>query len=217
MQARKRSKPPTREATVAVPVPTSRAAGDVGATLKSLKEFYARGLHSVDGNPGRASYGSMIAVDRGGKSSEMLRKARQFADETVGYSRKEFDDLLAQCRRHEFGLGVSLIIRLLSVPKGAQRNALQRAAIEGRWSRRKLDKAIKEKFNNRRPSAGRHVSAPEDLKDAVYRINSLCDQWKNLYSAIVATPTLVLPRALGNELRKVNDAIQRLKTSVEAP
>src|SRR4051812_13341999 len=94
-------------------------------TLAALRAFYARGQASLRKHPGRAAYGSMAAVDAAGGSGETLRKARYCADPETGYTAAEFEALIRQCEAAGYVLGVSLVIRLLSVPKGRRRDALQ--------------------------------------------------------------------------------------------
>jgi hypothetical protein len=92
---------------------------DHNERLQQLRAFHQRGLTSVKEHPRNGNVYGVISASaaKAGDSGELLRKARIFADKDSGYSRMEFEQLLNTCNRAGHALGLSHIVRLLSVPK----------------------------------------------------------------------------------------------------
>lgn len=159
----------------------------VRRSLQAVRAFHAVGRKSLDRHPDAVGYGSMEAeAERLGVSAEMLRKARAFAG---AYTDADLDDLYALADGHDFPLGVSHVIRLLSIPTRS-RARFQRATVQGRWSKRRLDAEIRKRFGNRQPAAGRRQASPETAEDAYYAIARLCHQWQRLTAALDRPPAI---------------------------
>jgi hypothetical protein len=149
--------------------------------ITALKRFYAIGRKSLDKYPGGVGYGGMDEeAARHGLSAELLRKARSLADV---YTREDLDAACELADQKGFPLGVSHVIRLLTVEKSA-RTRLQKKMIEQGWSKRQLDAEIRKRFGNRNPTAGRRPPTPETAEDAYYAITRLCEQWERLMAAL---------------------------------
>src|SRR4051794_26826162 len=91
-----------------------RVRPDVRRVLQDLRRFHATGAKSLERCPGRMLYGRMAReAARYDLHPEMLRKARQFA---AAYTVPELDRLVASCERRGHAVGLSHVIRLLTVP-----------------------------------------------------------------------------------------------------
>ena len=122
-------------------------------------------------------------AERVGLHPEMYRKARQFA---AAYGPEDLDRLRAQCERHNYAIGIGHVIRLTSVA-ARWRSALQREAIEQRWSHSRLEHEIRKRYGNRQSEnerVGRRRRAPADKRDACIQVARLCDQWRRLLRSL---------------------------------
>lgn len=195
------------------------------SALDQVRRFHAAGRASLSDHPDRIAYGRAASAGVDGFLGEMLSKARAFADERTGYTDVELERLLAACRAHGFPMGVSHVIKLISVttPDGRadrrRRLALQTAAIRERWSRRRLEEEIRQRLGVRRPLAGRRVRPPRDAGDALYRLSQFCGHWRRLVGAIAPSAPdgpepPELPPDIGRAVRAVDAAVSRLDAAV---
>lgn len=189
--------------------------GKVEAALKRLRHFHAKGAASLAECPGRPKYGSMRDIDNKGESSELLRKARNFADL---FNEAELDELCELCKRHDFPLGIGHILRLLRVQKNQQ--AFCRRAIKNGWSAKQLDVEILRR-NKTHHQAGRRRHVPKDAFEAYFQINRFCDQWQRLRQSLQSPASRGVKRRLqyrsdldqavcGN-LRKADNVLMNLR------
>jgi hypothetical protein len=209
------------------PKPVARVAKDqasvaVRRAIRALNRFYGIGRESLGRYPERMKYGAMGAEARAAKRHpEMLRKARSFAD---AYSAREFEQLLSLAQDQECRLGVSLIIRLLTV-RSADRPALQRQVIGGHWSHSKLEAEIRKRYGNRRPAAGRLQPQPHDPQEAMLQAARHCDHWQRFLLSLcepakdnsARRDRLLrkdLPRPVRQRLEQVACAIKKLEGTV---
>jgi hypothetical protein len=170
---------------------------DVSEALSRLRQFHAQGTKSLTKYPGRVLYGSMIALDEKGGSSEMLRKARQFAEV---FALDELNDLCDLCERHSFAQGVGHVFRLLRIQK--DRKGFFQTAIKHRWSVKQLDVEILRR-NKSHSQAGRRRRVPADKLDACFQIYRFCDQWRRLTQSLQSPGrALQYRRDLGRDIRE---------------
>jgi hypothetical protein len=217
-----------QDAAVAPP-PHQRPHRRLQASLDQLRRFHAAGRASLESHPHRLAYGAAASARVLGFAGEMLRKARAFADERTGYTEAEVERLLAACQAAGYAIGVSHVIKLLSVttPDGQadrrRRLALQTAAIRERWSRRRLEEEIRQRVGARRPLAGRRVRPPRDAGDARHKLALFCGQWRRI-SIAVARAAADDPRGrtdLSDDIRRavgaVDAAVRRLNAALCTP
>jgi hypothetical protein len=153
---------------------------DFDRTLRDLRRFYEIGSRSLDRHAGRMPYGKTGGEAAGSKlHPEMLRKARAFAK---AYSERQLNSLIALCRRHRHALGLSHVIRLLTVPAEA-RDALQEAAVVSEWGAARLDVEIMRRCGKRR-NAGRRRAVPSSGFEACYQIARAYEHWRRMHDAL---------------------------------
>jgi hypothetical protein len=175
--------------TVSIPAAKKTVNAKISVTLKRLRQIHAKGAASLTEYPGRVQYGSMRDLDSKGESSEMLRKARNFADL---FTEAELDELCELCERHRFALGVGHVFRLLRIQKN--RKAFFQTAIKNRWSVKQLDVEILRR-NKSHHQAGRRRRVPADKLDACFQIYRFCDQWRRLTQSL-QSPAPIAPNKL---------------------
>jgi len=186
--------------------------------LEQVRKFHGQGLASLGRFPDRVGYGSMKAVVERGQKPEMLRKARQFANPDTGYSPGELDALVTRCEAKVYPLGISHVIRLLSIPKnGGQRKALEQKAIAGRWSRRRLDIEVRKVIGPQRAFAGRPCRKPENKDDALVMIAQVCRRWEGLMHVLMpdGKSELALPAVVVKRMRQADAVMRDLAREVE--
>ena len=115
-------------------------------------------------------------------------------------------------------IGLSHIIKLLSVTDAdgkadrVKRLRVQRAAISGNWSRRRLEQEILYEVGLKRPRrpGGRTVGRIEDLTETLHRIAEHGRQWKRLRPALTPQISKVtgLPAVLGRLDTVVEQVLQ---------
>ena len=180
------------------------------AAVSELRRVHAQGVASWnDTKGGRPDYGTMKELDERGKSSELLRKARAFANVTSGYSPRELDALIGQCETEQFPLGASFVYRLVAVQKGSKREILQRRLIQGHWSRRQLDAEIARLVGNRRPLVGRKIRLPADPAEAMYLVTRLSKHLNHFLVAVNAS-SLELPPSVQRHITDARVPVEAL-------
>ena len=187
-------------------------------SLEQVRKFHAQGLASLERYPDRVGYGIMKAVEDRGQNPEMLRKARQFANPETGYSPRELDALVKRCESQVYPLGISHVIRLLSIPKkDGQRRDLEHKAVAGSWSRRRLDIEVRKAIGPQRAFAGRPSRKPEDKNDALVLIAQVCRRWEGLMDVLMPGAKLIvpLPAAVVKQIRKADAVMRKLAREVE--
>lgn len=192
----------------------------ITSQVKTIRRLYAIGL-----------------TGRGGEDlpPRLRRFATRFADVENGYTREEFDELVAtvllQAKAQAAGepFSLALLFRLVTVPR-PQRAELQERAIAERWSRNRLDAAIRATVGTRK-NAGRRPRVPTSVEEILAHIEGQCEAWRRWSAEVQIRPgskgtrkaskTVSLADLRGKRLQQVADnfveataAIERLQASV---
>lgn len=188
----------------------------VEAAIEKLEEYYQMGKDSLTESEDRAPYGT---------SSELLRKARVFADR---YSRDEFDNLVEKCRTHQMPLGRSLVDRLATVHDKRKRGGLETRVIRERWSLNTLNREIRGRFGRRR-RYGRKPYTPKDQAEALSELTRLSmklTRWGEAMDLIDDTGRIkgdpenevvaLLPDSVVGKLKAALSAVWELQEAAEA-
>src|SRR5207248_773199 len=115
---------------------------NVQKAVKEIRDFYQKGRDSLQKIPG--DLGTRVASEaaRLGLTAEKLRKARAFAQ---NYTPAQVEDLCRLAEERNFPLGVTLIMRHVSVPKERMHQFL-REVIENGWTRQRINEEIDMRF-----------------------------------------------------------------------
>ncbi|MBN8626035.1 MAG: hypothetical protein J0M17_11140 [Planctomycetes bacterium] len=172
-----------------------------------VQKFYELGVRSLRDAPLRLAYGKAADdAENEGVHPEMLRKARQVAQE---FSRKDFKTLVVNCRRSEYELGLSHLMRLASVRKG--RRQLIDRMIRQRWSLRELNNEIARhapSFSSR----GRRRLIPLDQGGQLVVLKKECHRWQRLSRELL--PKL-RSQAVGKALQQTKASMDRLAAALD--
>jgi hypothetical protein len=152
--------------------PKRPSASEIERAIGVVRAYYAEGVAEVIRGKQYGSAGS--ASEKAYRSS-----ARAFATPVTGYTEAELDRVFVDCRRLGWILNVSHFVKLLTVPKGPVRTALENEILVGCWSANLLKAVIRQRFGNRRPKAGRRRRV-SDWDDARAQMIHLVDQWARL-------------------------------------
>jgi hypothetical protein len=164
----------------------------VDKAVKAITTFHAIGT-SLPKKQSRTD-----ADDRGAMSAaatkyrmnpDTVRKARQFADPTFGYSTNELKALRNLIREVQSTQDAKLpvfkrthLIRMLTVPK-PDRPTFQEEAVNNAWSLAKLENEIAIRFGQR-GDGGRRRHFPADRIGLMTQLEGLCETWTRWQRAV---------------------------------
>src|SRR5262249_38136863 len=141
----------------------------VQAAVKRIRQFYALGRRIIRreaDEPTRRGGVIREEAERLGRSQDTVRKARQFATEDVGYTRRELKELCRTVMEMQPAqpadlavVGLSCVIRLLTVRPKARRARLQRRFIKEGWTVAEVEAEIATRCGPRR-EGGRRRPVP---------------------------------------------------------
>jgi hypothetical protein len=202
----------------------------VQEAIETIKEFHEIGQSSLTSRPGRGEYKDR-AIDREAEEKvinpDTLRKARKFAEV---YTDDELDALCSLIEEVQPAqastkaiFGKTHIIRLLSVSSKRKRQAFQRRAVKGGWSVDELESEINCEQGARR-AGGKRPRLPAEVSGCLSKLERRCESWRRWYRELARKRKKGeakrahlddLPPDLGNEIRKVSDAVGELRVLVE--
>ena len=144
-------------------------------SLRGLRDYYEMGKIKLRQPPKLTAVEQALMDRHANLNPDTQRKITNFAFTKKGYSEDELEKLIGLCEEHGYPMGFSIVERLLSIPK-ADRWAVQKKIVTGRWSRRDLELWIKGQYGAR-TRAGRHqkkFASPIALEAG---ISSACLKW----------------------------------------
>lgn len=167
-------------------------ADQVEKAIKKIKKFHELGRRLPSNQGHREVYGKhLLATEssRNGVNEDTLRKARQFADPSDGYSEEQMEALCALIRKYQPDqeekkpvFGKTHVILLMRVPKRDRKKLVERAVKEA-WSTEELRSNIvlnAEKDNPKRArhDRGRRPHIPSDLNGLFIQMGRMCKEWR---------------------------------------
>jgi len=200
----------------------------VTAAIQQIRDFYRVGQELPPKQPHKEVVGRHI-IDGEAKRLDMnpdtVRKARQFADPKVGYTRAELDELcrlIRDIQTQQTGeksvFGRTNLIRMLTVPR-RYRKAFQREAVENGWSFRELEAEIARRFGTRR-QGGRRRRIPSGAANLLTQFKRMTDTWRRglaeLDTLLKAGERQVLPGTIEEQLRAIGPTMRTLQETVLA-
>lgn len=196
----------------------------VAAAVKAIRDFYAlgRSLPRKQAHKDAYDQGTVDAeAKKRGINPDTVRKARQFADPTGGYTPAEVNDLCRLISKVQPGqddgdavFGRTHVIRLLSVPKH-RRAGLQEAAIRGGRSTGELEARIAAKYGSRR-DGGRKRRLPSDALGLLAQAERLCESWRRWVALVTPDPELPEGKSKAPSLDDLPPRIRRLVREADA-
>ena len=140
--------------------------------MRDVRNFCAKGRKSQKRSPHRLRYGEANrSAEEFELHPEMLRKARQIADE---FPADDLDELLDLCEAQNFSIGITHLMRLATVRNG--RAALINRMLSGRWSLRRLNTEIA-KIHPSIEGRGRRRHVAADREGRLIELKRECGRW----------------------------------------
>lgn len=141
-------------------------------------------------------------ADKYGLQRDTCQKLRALASPRTGYTRTELRRWFRRFRSAGFALTVTHFVKLISVPKGPERDRLTELAIENEWSTHRLQAEILA-LQGRRQVGGRKptVVVGDQFEDEFTRVLWSWDRWLALH--------LEANKDLSPRLHKEATALQR--------
>ena len=180
----------------------------VEKTIKKIEERYAIGKAILKACGLNSTLKSIEAqAEKHNINCDTVRKLRSMASKERGYTKRELNHWFKLFREESYALSISHFIRLLSIPKGRERDRLTREALEHRWSSHRLQAEILARQGRRREGGRRPtVVTGEVFEGELEQKMWAGDRWLELH--LEANPQL------RPEIAKELKAIKRKITKV---
>jgi hypothetical protein len=160
----------------------------VDKAIRRLREFWELGSKilqdrkDLQDSGANVGYGAQVvssAAVREKTNEDYVRKAMLAADENIGFSEEELEEVERLCKKNQAILGVGHLTRLLGVPKenGARDKVLQQV-VEEHWSYRTLNDNIRGQYRQGGHEGGRRQRPPRDRQDLLAQLDRLCLTWR---------------------------------------
>ena len=183
---------------------------DVERAIQLIEKRYAIGKEILK-QCGPVSPHGLIGklAEQRGISRNTCQKLRAMAGRETGYSKSELNRWFRRFRAAGFALTITHFIKLISVPRGPERDRLTDLAIEHTWSTHRLQAAILG-VQGRRQVGGRKpkVVAGDQFEDEFTRVLWSWDRWLALHleanqdlSPTLRRETKALKQKMGKLLR----------------
>jgi len=135
------------------------------------------------------------------------------AGRETGYSKSELKRWFREFRKAEFALTITHFIKLISVPRGPERDRLTELAIEHAWSTHRLQAAILV-LQGRRQVGGRKpkVVTGDQFEGELKRVLWSWDRWLSLHLEANEDLKPKLSRDMTALQRKIQAVMQSLES-----
>jgi hypothetical protein len=194
---------------------------EAGKAIQEIKAYHEQGRRSLRELPRRGEHGARAIdeqADKLGWNPTRLRKARQFAHNSEGYSRDRLAELCNLIRDHRPVFGVSHVGLLVTVP-WPQRERIQKECVEGNWSTAELQAEIKRQYGARRQGGRRRrVSAkPEHI---LIQLDQMADTWRRWHMVVAKVNEAgqsaldPLPGEIRDRIKSTAKALTKLQEAV---
>lgn len=181
----------------------SKSRNQVEKAIQKIEIRYAIGKEVLKKCGPTSPHGLISDLAEGyGISRDTCQKLRALAARESGYKKKELQRWFRRFRSAGFALTITHFIKLISVPRGNDRDRLTELAIENRWSTHRLQAEILS-LQGRRQIGGRKptVIVGDQFEDEFTRILWSWDRWLALH--------LEANKDLSPKLRKEAESLQR--------
>lgn len=130
-----------------------RRAYKVGQILRELGHRAAWGKHQIRDKAAEHGY-----------SEETGRCLRQFAKV---YRETDLNRLCNLCKRHGRALGISWVVKFVTIKKRQDRRKIEQEAILGHWTHVRLERELRHRFRRERGHRGRKPKLPSAKIEAL--------------------------------------------------
>lgn len=150
----------------------------VEAAIAEIERRYAIG-QAILQTCGPSSPAGLIKdqARKHGINRDICQKLRAMASPETGYTPEELKVFFAMFREAERALTISHFVKLVSVPKGKDRDELTRQAMANRWSSHRLQAEIVARLSRRK--RGSRTPTEVSSKDIKPELDRVLWSWQN--------------------------------------
>jgi len=168
----------------------SRQTSQVENAIRKIEDRYAIGQKILKACGPTSPHGLIAELaDQYGINRDSAQKFRAMAARDTGYTKRELNQWFKLFREEDYALSISHFVRLLSIPKGRERDRLTREALQNRWSSHRLHTEILARQGRRREGGRKPtVITREVFEGELERTMWAWDRWLELH--LEANPQL---------------------------
>ncbi len=123
----------------------------VEKAIKKIEDRYVIGQAILKACGPTSPHGLIAELaDQYDINRDSAQKLRSMASKETGYTKRELNQWFKLFREEEYALSISHFVRLLSIPKGRERDRLTRETLKQRWSSHRLQTEILARQGRRR-------------------------------------------------------------------
>ena len=145
-----------------------------------------------------------------GYSEEMGRRLRQFA--TV-YSEADLDRLCDLCEQHGRALGISWVVKFVTIANRQDRRQIEKDTIQGRWTHVQLERELRHRFRRERGTRGRKPKLPSTKIEALEQVEAMAYTFVRFADRLRKERPKWLSKQVGTDLTQAVAALTTLQTS----
>ena len=180
--------------------------------IQTIESRYEIGKEVLKQCGQRSPHGVITELaEKHGVPRDTCQKLRALASKEAGYSKTELNRWFRRFRAVGFSLTITHFIKLVSVPKGAERDRLTEVAIEARWSTHRLQAEIlallgRRKIGGRRPKVATGDEFEAELSQTLWSWN----RWLTLHLEANTELRPELSKSLKSVHKKIIDLYRLL-------
>ena len=180
----------------------------VEKAIKKIEDRYAIGQAILKECGPTSPHGLITELaEQYGINRDSAQKLRAMASKETGYTKRELNQWFKLFRKEDHALSISHFIKLISIPKGKERDRITQDALTNRWSSHRLQAEILAR-QGRRQGGGRTptVIKGKGFEAELERTLWAWDRWLELH--LEGNPQ-VRPE-IARELKAIKRKIRRL-------
>lgn len=143
-----------------------------------------------------------------GYDEETGRRLRQFARV---YTKDDLDRLCRRCKQHHRALGVSMVIKFITIADPLARREFELQAIRGHWRHIRLERELRHRFQRDRGKRGRKPKLPETRIEALEQVREMSHTFAHFAARLRAERREWLSGRVAGSLQQAVAALQTLE------
>ncbi|MDB4810100.1 hypothetical protein OAH34_02770 [bacterium] len=145
----------------------SKRSRHIESAIKKIEDHYSLGKLILKECGPTAPHGLIAQLAKQHRiGRDTARKLRAMAAKDTGYTKTELNQWFKLFREEDHALTISHFAKLLSIPKGSQRDELTTEAVNNRWSSHRLQSEILARHGRRRAGGRKPTVICGDLFEA---------------------------------------------------
>jgi hypothetical protein len=185
----------------------SKQNSQVEKAIKKIEDRYAIG-QTILKQCGPTSPHGLISelAEQSGINRDHAQKLRAMASKDTGYTKRELNQWFKLFREEDYALSISHFIKLISIPKGEERDRITQEALANHWSSHRLQAEILA-VQGRRQEGGRRptVITGEVFEGELTQTLWSWNRWLTLHLEANTELRPELSKAVKSVQKKIND------------